>query len=243
MASKLMKHADIFGCRIFGMRNLWEPATTYQGRPSQQPTYLAAFIAQKTRSAWWDEPIFAGLAQACNELWQGAMSNVPFSAIQWPVRDGDTPVPGRAPADWARGHWTFGGNSNFPIKTAIIQNGAVVNLPNKAMVKPGDVCAVSVVAAQNSTNAMAVKLYINLVLFLQRGEEINIGNAANPAELMEKARAQGLNVTGFAGGGNFAPPPAPVPAGFGAAPGAGMSPGAPWGGSGSSGPASPFPPR
>jgi len=46
-----------------------------------------------------------------------------------------------------------------------------------------------------------VKVYINKVVFMAEGEEIVVGTGVSANELMEQAKTQGLNVTGYGGGG------------------------------------------
>jgi len=226
---RVIKYAVIHNARIVGMRNLWEPITTFEGRPVQVPTYLASFIVPKTRAAWHEEPIFANLIQAFNELYQEVMAPAGYqmNQVEWPVRDGDVDLPGKRSFDWQRGHWSFNGNSQFPINVEIVQGGVPVKLKNRTTVKPGDYVACNVGATRNARDKHAVKLYVNSVLFLNPGEEIVIGNYVPGSELMAQAKAAGLNVTGFgapvpnAGSGGFGAPPFVAPnlsSGFGKPP-------------------------
>ena len=95
----------IFGVQIIGMRNLWEPATTYKGQPAQKPSWLTGVIIRKTQAHWSQEPIMAGFAAACSDLYAKAMApvGIPWEQVVWPVKDGDLPSePGRAPAEWMK---------------------------------------------------------------------------------------------------------------------------------------------
>jgi hypothetical protein len=112
----------------------------------------------------------------------------------------------------------------------INQGGVPVPLRNRAGVKPGDYVTVTTSIAVKTNDPRGVKTYINKVIFMAPGEEIVIGNATSATELMEAAKQQGMNVTGFGGGGapqqgftggGFAPPPAssvPSPGQTGTAP-------------------------
>ncbi len=200
MAQRVYKQATIFNARIVGMRNLWEPSREYMGKPTEKPNYLASIIVLKTRGHWSEEPQFAGFAQAAQELYQAAMTHIPFPAVMWPIKDGDSPEPGRTPAEWMRGHWFLTGSSSSPIETNIVQGGVPVKISNRAMVKPGDIVAAGVALAVNSNNHAAVKCYLNSILFMAAGEEIAVGSSITGAELMAKAKEQGLNVTGFGAG-------------------------------------------
>jgi len=200
MAQRVYKQATIFNARIVGMRNLWEPSREYMGKPTEKPNYLASIIVAKTRGHWSEEPAFAGFAQAAQELYQSAMTHIPFPAVMWPIKDGDSPEPGRTPAEWMRGHWFLTGSSSSPIETNIVQGGVPVKITNRAMVKPGDIVAAGVALAVNSNNHAAVKCYMNSILFMSAGEEIAVGSSITGAELMAKAKEQGLNVTGFGTG-------------------------------------------
>jgi hypothetical protein len=200
MAQRVYKQATIFNARIVGMRNLWEPSREYMGKPTEKPNYLASIIVAKTRGHWSEEPAFAGFAQAAQELYQSAMTHIPFPAVMWPIKDGDSPEPGRTPAEWMRGHWFLTGSSSSPIETNIVQGGVPVKITNRAIVKPGDFVAAGVALAVNSNNHAAVKCYMNSILFLSAGEEIAVGSSITGAELMAKAKEQGLNVTGYGAG-------------------------------------------
>lgn len=207
MAKKQYENFTVFGARIYGMKNLWNPSTEYKGQPTTRPNYIAGFIAPKTRAHWSEEPIFAGVWGAMQKIYAGVMNGMPYNMVDWPIRDGDIPMPGQKPAEWARGHWMFSGNSGDPIGVEIVQNGVPVKLLNRATVKPGDYVAVGGATAVKSNDARGIKFYINSVLFMGPGEEIAVGNSVSGAELMAQAHAQGLQVTGFApGGGGFGAP-------------------------------------
>jgi hypothetical protein len=178
------------------------------------------------------------------DIYNKAMSHIPFDRVTWPIKDGDLPPEaGRPVIEWARGHWFLGGSSTTPINVEIVQGGQAVKLMNRAGVKPGDYVAISGALAVKQNDQYGVKMYVNNVLFMAPGEEIAIGNSETGAQMMAKAQAQGLNIQGFApahaggfGGGNvlpfnsfnappqgggFAPAPAQPPgqASFGPAPG------------------------
>ncbi len=208
---RIYKQTTVFNGRATGMRNLWEPSTEYKGKKQDKPSYLFSFIVPKTRGHWSEEPLFAGFTQAAQELYQQAMSHIPFPQIVWPVKDGDvSPEVGKSPIEWARGHWFLSGSSSSPIDTNIVQAGVPIKIANRALVKPGDFVAVGIALAVNSNTPNAVKCYINSVLFMGPGEEIAVGNSISGAELMAQAKQQGLNVTGFGAGmpnGGFGAPP------------------------------------
>jgi Protein of unknown function (DUF2815) len=213
MANRIYKNSAIYECRAVGLRNLWEPSTTFQGKAVEKPNYLVTVIMRKTRANWYEEPALADFATSCQELYTAAMSHVPFPIVEWPIKDGDAADNmGRAPAEWRKGHWILNGSSTTPIEVSINQGGVTIPLRNRADVKSGDYVMVTTSCAVNSNNPRAVKCYINKVVFMSPGEEIVIGNSISTAELMEKAKAQGLNVTGFGGGApqqgfGFAPLP------------------------------------
>lgn len=222
MAKKQYENFTIFGARIYGMRNLWQPATEYMGKPTQRPSYIAGFLAPKTRAHWSEEPIFAGVWGAMQKIYAATMNGMPYNMVDWPIRDGDIPAPGKPQADWAKGTWMFGGNSGDTIKVEIVQNGVPVPLVNRATVKPGDFVSVGGATAVKSNQPNGIKFYINTVLFMSPGEEIAVGNSVSGAELMHYAQQQGLNVTGFGGGGGgfgggqpggFSPNPGGQPSG------------------------------
>lgn len=236
MAQRVYKPATIFNARMVGMRNLWEPSREYMGKPTEKPNYLVTVIIPKTRANWFEEPVLGDYTKAAQELYGAAMSHTPFPQIAWPCKDGDITDPGRAQAEWRKGMWVLTGSSTSPITVTINQNGIPVPLVNRAGVKPGDFVAVGISLAVNSNNPRAVKCYCNTVMFMGPGEEIAVGNSVSAAELMEQAKAQGLNVTGYGGGGapqqGFGGPPAQSPqAGFpGFTPMPGTPPVAPTGG-------------
>ena len=218
----------LFNMRAVNIRHLWEASNEYKGQKTQKPNWFGTFIAPKTRAGWWEEPIFAGAMGAFAELC--GKSGLQFQMVtEPPIKDGDMPnEPGKPPAEWAKGHWVVGGSSGRGIKVEIVQNGVPVSLPSRALVKPGDFCALGVSAAFKQNNPRAIKFFLNTVLFTGQGEEIAVGNSVTGAELMQMAQQQGLQVTGFngsaggfapsAGGpGGFAPPQGPGP-GFTAGP-------------------------
>jgi hypothetical protein len=198
---RIYSPAMCFGLRIVGLRNLWDPTTEYQGKKQDKPTYLTGFITPKTRANWFEEPVLNDVTRALQELYNKALSHIPFPQVVWPIKDGDTPEPGKTPADWMRGHWYLPGSSTSPINTEIAQNGQTVKITNRAIVKPGDFAAVSFSYAVKTNDARAVKAYCNSVLFMNPGEEIAVGNSVTGKELMEKGLAQGLQITGFSAGG------------------------------------------
>jgi hypothetical protein len=232
MAKRIYKTATVYNARITDMRNLWEPSFEYMGKRQERPNYYASFIFNKTRANWFEEPDFANLVQACQALYSEAMSNIPFQQVQWPIKDGDVPDPGKDLAEWRKGLWLLTISSGMPIEVSIIQNGVPVLLKNRVGVKSGDYCGLALSLAVKANDPRGVKCYGNKVMFMSEGEEIVVNNSVSNADLMAQARAQGLNVTGFGGGapqtgftvpgGGFAPQPVnPVsptaPAGFGTA--------------------------
>ena len=211
MAQRIYKQSAVYDARIANMRNLWEPSTEYMGKPVDKPNYLVTVIIKKTRANWFEEPALAAFTTSCQELYAATLSHVPFPQVIWPIKDGDTSDLGKAPAEWRTGHWILNGSSTTPIDVSIVQGGVPVPLKNRAGVKPGDYVAVTTSIAVAANNPRGIKCYINKVMFMAEGEEIIIGNSVSSAELMAAAKAQGLNVSGFGGGG--APP-----MGFGFAP-------------------------
>lgn len=218
---RVYTYTQVFGVPITGLKNLWEPATEFQGKKQDKPTYMTSVIVPKTRAQWFEEPAFAGMAAACQELYTKAMSHIPFGSVQWPIKDGDVPEPGKKPVDWMKGCWFLPGSSTSAINIEMVMPdgstakvfqsaqhalaaGAPATSPNKSMVKPGDIVTVAGALAVKTNNPLAVKFYANNVLFMGPGEEIAIGNGVSGTQLMEQARAMGLNITGFqAGGGSF----------------------------------------
>jgi hypothetical protein len=198
---RIYSPAMCFGLRITGLRNLWDPTTEYQGKKQEKPTYLTSFITPKTRANWFEEPVLNDITRALQELYNKALSHIPFPQVVWPIKDGDIPEPGKQPAEWMRGHWFIPGSSTSPINTEIAQNGQTVKITNRAIVKPGDFCAASLSFAVKTNDARAVKGYCNSILFMNPGEEIAVGNSVTGRELMEKGLAQGLQITGFSAGG------------------------------------------
>lgn len=240
MAQRIYKQSAIYDARIASMRNLWEPSTEYMGKAVEKPNYLATIIIKKTRANWFEEPALTAFTQSCNELYTAALSHIPFPQIMWPIKDGDVNEVGRAQAEWRTGHWILNGSSTSPIDVSIVQNGVPVPLRNRVGVKPGDHVAVTTAIAVKANDPRGIKCYINKVMFTAEGEEIVIGNSISSTELMAAAKAQGLNVSGFGGGGapsfgpgftppaqpsnpfpsngsqqGFAPPPAQPPSGNG----------------------------
>lgn len=238
----------LFNVRIVNMQHLWEPSREYLGKPQDKPSWFATCIAPKTRANWWEEPALASCWTAYSELLQKSGMS-PQHVTEWPIRDGDLPPePGKAPADWAKGHWVFGGSTTSAIKVEIVQAGLPVPLVAKVGVKPGDVVALGLTAAIKQNNPRALKHFCNTVLFLGPGEEIAVGGGVSGAELMAQAQAQGLQVTGFNGSPGFGggAPQGGFPGAGGApgftppAPGPGM--GTPMGGAPSAAPQAGFAP-
>jgi hypothetical protein len=212
MTQRYYISTTLFNMRAVNIRHLWEASNEYKGQKTQKPNWFGTFIAPKTRAGWWEEPIFAGAMGAFADLC--GKSGLQFNMVtEWPIKDGDVPnEPGKGPAEWAKGHWVVGGSSGQGIKVEIVQNGTPVALPNRALVKPGDYCALGVSAAVKQNNPRALKFFLNTVLFTGQGEEIAVGNSVSGAELMQQAQAQGLQVTGFNGSvGGFAPSVQPGP--------------------------------
>jgi hypothetical protein len=216
MAQRIYKAAAIYDCRIVGMRNLWEPSREYMGKPTEKPNYMAMVVVKKTRANWYEEPALANFSQACSELYNSALSQIPFQYVDWPIKDGDQVQPGRAQADWRMGHWVLTGSSSSPIEVSINQNGSLVPLRNQVDVKPGDYVMIGTALAVKMNDPRGVKCYLNKVVFMRPGEEIVVGTSVSATELMEQAKAQGMNVTGFGSG-------APQQ-GFGFAPSGGGAP-------------------
>lgn len=250
--ARIYKQAAIYDARIVGMRNLWEPSTEYMGRAVDKPNYLCSIIVKKTRANWFEEPVFANFVQACKELYAASLSHIPFAQVTWPVKDGDVADVGRSQAEWRIGHWLLTGSSTSPIEVMINQGGVPVPLRNRAGVKPGDHVMVATALAVKANDPRGVKVYINKVVFMAAGDEIVIGTGVSAHELMEQAKAQGLNVTGYGGGGapqqGFGPgfvstpgAPAPFP-GSGSQTGFAPSPVAPPSGNGFSTPGGFTPP-
>jgi hypothetical protein len=204
MAQRQYEAATVLNARIVDMRHLWHPSTTFQGKPTTKPNYFAMFIVRKTVAAWHAEPALAGIAQACGKLYEKAPH-----IISWPIVDGDLPNPEGKSSEYAKGHWLFSASSGNPPNVEIVQpGGALVKLSNKIGVKSGDYVMAGVTAAVKQTDARGVKLYLNAVVFSGPGEEIVFANSVSGADLMQQARQQGLNVTGFGPApGGFTPQP------------------------------------
>lgn len=215
---RMYENVMLFQARIFNMKNLWTPSTEYKGQPTTKPNYLVGVIVNKTRGHWSEEPVFANMWAAMQKIHAAKMANFPYGNVDWPIKDGDMPEPGRAASEWAKGHWMLSGSSGDVIKTEIVQNGNIVPLANRAGgVKPGDVVSLGGAVAQKANDPRGIKLYVNSVLFCAAGEEIAVGNSVSGAELMAEAQRQGLQVAGFNG--------APAGGGFGGAPqGGGFAP-------------------
>jgi Protein of unknown function (DUF2815) len=221
MVARIYKQAAIYDARIIGMRNLWEPSTEFQGKKVDKPNYLCSIIVKKTRANWFEEPAFANFVKACQELYTASLSHIPFQQVTWPVKDGDVPDVGRAQTEWRMGNWLLTGSSTSPIEVSIVQGGVPIPLRNRAGVKPGDHVMVATAIAVKANDPRGVKVYINKVVFMAEGDEIVVGTGVSANELMEQAKAQGLNVTGYGGGGapqqgfglgatpGFVPPSAP----------------------------------
>lgn len=223
MAKKQYENFTVFGARIYGMKHLWNPSTEYQGKKQERPNYMAGFLVPKTQPHWSQEPIFQNMFGAMQKIHAAALAALPYDTPNlWPIRDGDMPQdPQRPPADWARGHWMFSGNSGDVIKVELSQGQSLVPLQARGnVVKPGDFVIVAGAAAINSQSNRAIKLYINNVVFTAPGEEIAIGNSISGAELMATAAAQGYRPTGFnpSPQGGFA-----QPGGFAGAPQGGFT--------------------
>ena len=224
MAQRLYVNFAIYGGRIIGLRNLWEASTQYRGQTTSKPAWMTGVIVKKTQANWTQEPMLANLVAALSELFQKDFTprGVQFGQVHWPVVDGDLPPePGKQPAEWMKGHWYVKGNSNQPINVDIVQNGHVIKLANRSSVKPGDFVTMSGAVAVKQNDPYGAKCFVNNILFMSPGEEIAVGNSVTGAELMEQARAQGMQITGFGAGhgGSFG-----AQAGFGA-PNSGAAPG------------------
>lgn len=235
MAKKQYENFMVFGARIYGMKNLWSPSTEFKGQQTK-PNYLAGFLVPKTQGHWSQEPLLANLWAAMQKIHAATMGGMGYEHVTWPIRDGDMPPmdkPQEQPADWARGHWMFSGNSGDTIKVELTQGANLVPLQSRGnIVKPGDFVIVGGAAAINSQNGRAIKLYINNVVFTQPGEEIAVGNSVSGAELMATAVAQGYRPAGFnpspggfaPQGGGFGGQPPQAPSFGGGAPQGGFTP-------------------
>lgn len=200
--ARVYKQSAIYDCRAASMRNLFEPSTEYQGKRMEKPNYLITVVIKKTRANWYEEPALASFASSCNELYTAALSHFPFQQVIWPIKDGDQPDIMGKTSEWRTGNWILNGSSTTPIEVFINQGGVPVPLRNRAGVKPGDYVSVTTSIAVKVGDPRGVKCYINKVIFMAEGEEIMIGSGTTSAnELMAAAKAQGLNVTGFGGGG------------------------------------------
>lgn len=201
MAQRIYKAAAIYDSRAVGLRNLWEPSYEYMGKPTPKPAYMISVIMKKTRANWFEEPVLTDFTRAASELYGAALSHIPFQQIEWPIKDGDIPQPGRTQADWSKGQWFLTGTSTSAIEVMINQGGVAVPLRARQGVKPGDYTTVSTSLAVKTNDPRGVKCYINKVIFMAPGEEIVIGSSVSADDLMAQAKAQGLNVTGYGGGG------------------------------------------
>lgn len=196
----------LFNMRMVNMQHLWSPSTEYLGKKTDKPNYFITTVTQKTRASWWEEPLLAPAWAAYDQLLQKS-GMTPQHVSEWPIKDGDMPPePGKAPAEWAKGHWVLGGSSSNAIKVEMVQNGNVVPLPGKIGVKPGDFVALGCSAAIKQNNPRALKHFCNTVLFTGAGEEIAVGNSVSGAELMQHAIRQGLQPAGFSGSPGFSQP-------------------------------------
>ena len=222
-----------FNVRIVDMRHLWVPSTEYKGKKQDMASYFASFITPKTRAAWHEEPVLAGISAACGKLYQASPG-----LINWPITDGDLPNAEGKQSEWAKGHWMFSASTyNNPPNVEIVQaGGALAKLTAKIGVKSGDYCMVGVTASPKADSSRGVKLFLNAVVFTGPGEEIVFANSVSGAELMAAAQAQGLQVSGFSDapsqdtlfGGNPGPAPTFAPSGaasptFGTAPAASVT--------------------
>lgn len=236
MAKRVYKSATLYNARVIGMRNLWEPNKEYNGRPVDKPAYIISVIVKKTRANWFEEPDFADFTQAAQGLYNEAIAPVPFQQIEWPIKDGDIPDPKFGQAEWRSGHWLMTATSTMTVPVSININGVAVELKNRDKVKNGDYVGLNLSLAVRMNDQKGVKCYLNKVMFMAEGEEIVVGSAKSMTEMMDEAKAKGMNVTGFGTGGapsqgfgqGFAPTPvnpaspsAPVP--FGAQPGGNAS--------------------
>lgn len=111
MTQRIYKNVMILsGPRVFNMKNLWTPSTEYKGKKTDKPNYLCGVIVPKTAAHWSQEPCLAQFTQAMMEIHAATMGQaVPYQAVDWPVKDGDVPEPGKTPAEWAKGHWMISG--------------------------------------------------------------------------------------------------------------------------------------
>lgn len=222
---RVYKSATIYNARVVGMRNLWEPSTEFNGRPSK-PSYMLTFIVKKTRQNWYEEPDFSDFTKAGQDLYNEAIAPVPFQQIDWPIKDGDVADPARGNPSWRYGHWLMTATSNAPVPVFININGNGVELKNRDKVKNGDYIGVNVALAVKMNDERGVKCYLNKVMFMAEGEEIVVGTSKSMTDMMADAKARGMNVTGFGSAGapqqgfgqgfaqtpaNPAHSPAPVP--------------------------------
>jgi hypothetical protein len=222
----------LFNLRIVDMRHLWTPSTEYKGKKQDKPNYFSMFISPRTKAQWHEEPALAGLAAACMKLY----ANNPQLQI-WPAQDGDMPNAEGKSSEFAKGHWILSASTNNPPIVELTQpGGALVKLQNKVGVKSGDFVMGAFTCAVNTQNPRAVKTYLNTVVFTSPGEEIVFANSVSAAQLMEDARKQGFNPTGFSPSPGYG---APAGGGF---PGAGQPFVAPGGTPGFTPPAGGFAP-
>lgn len=209
----------MFNARIVNMQHLWSASYEYLGKKTEKPNYFLTAVTPKTRGNWWEEPTLAGNWAAYEQLLQKS-GMTPQHITGWPVKDGDLPPEiGKAPADWAKGHWIIGGSSSNPIKVEIVQGPNTVPLPARVGVKPGDYVALGLSAAIKQNDPRAMKHFCNTVLFMGPGEEIAVGNSVSGADLMTAAQQQGMQVIGFA---HASPAYGQGPGGPGGFPGAGQ---------------------
>lgn len=241
----------LFNQRLVYTNRLWEPETKdLQGNPMETPQFSATIIVPKTKANWSEEPSLKPLVDAMGQVYQTQMAGIQAQYVEWGVKDGDRPnTKGKTP-DWGKGHWVIRAGTGFKPTVAGVIDGREVELPSQSIggrkfFGDGDYSILALGVTVSSTNASRIKLYLSSVLFTGKGEAIaTSGGGVSASEMMAAARAQGVNVTGIAGGvqggapaggfGGGAPAPmqggmpsftppggAPAPAPAPAAPGAG----------------------
>ena len=203
MAKRSYKPATIFNMRVINMRNLWEPAKEFQGRPVDKPAYIISAMVKKTRANWYEEPDLAQFTKAAQELYSEALAPLQFQQIEWPIKDGDIGDPVKGNPEWRTGHWLLTATSTLPVEVSIIRHptGQPVPLKKQEGVKNGDYVGLNVSLAVKMNDPRGVKCYLNKVMFMAEGEEIVIGSTKSMTEMADDAKAQGLNVTGFGSSG------------------------------------------
>lgn len=144
----------------------------------------------------------------------------------WPIKDGDQKAAqldqhGKSKYPWMAGHWVINFSSNYPPKIAVLQNGAVTEIPARRMpgamanaYKSGDFCVVSTYAFSYDNKSKGVKYDIEGVLFVGAGEAIGTAQRS-AAQIFEgvSAAPAGLPMPG-------AGAPQPGPTVYAPAPGA-----------------------